>query len=145
MDVDEVYPYYKGKNSYVDRRSPCGQLLRTCKAIYEEAEPVLYRNTFVLTTLEGVEKLLINCLYNQSRRLWLRSIKIRVFFTDIGDDTAIFESQPRMIDEDIEDLPDDSTNIRFMKILHKVIELHNRESYWSPMVALVLKTRTQIG
>ena len=139
MDVGEVYPYHKGRSSYVKRRSPCGQLLRTCKAIHEEAEPVLYRNTFVLTTFEGIEKLLNNCLYNQSRRLWLKSIKIRFFFNGIKDDTAILEAQSRMIDEDMEDLPDDSTSTRFMRILHKVVKFHTRELYWSPMVALVLE------
>lgn len=139
MDVGEVYPYYKVSSADVVHRSPCVQLLRTCKAIHEEAEPVLYRNTFVLMTFDAVEKLFNNCLYTHSRRLWLRSVTIRFFYNGINVDTAIHEALLKMMDEDIEDLPDDSPNTRFMRILHKMVKVRTTELYWRPMVALVLE------
>ena len=112
---------HKGRSTYVDHRSPYGQLLRTCKDINEEAEPVLYGNTFVLMTFNGVEKFFKDCLYNQSLRLWLRPITIKFFFIGLNVDRATQEARSSMTDEDVEGLLDHSPNTRFMRISHKMV------------------------
>lgn len=50
---------------------------------------------------------------------------------------AIHEAWSRMMDEDIEELLDNSPKTRFMRILHKMVKVRTTELYWRPMGALI--------
>ena len=73
--VGEVFPYYDF-HCLNDRPLRCVSLLRTCKAINLEAEPVLYRNTFVLSSVKAVQQLFDITLSTPARKLLLKSVEL---------------------------------------------------------------------
>lgn len=86
--VGEVAPYDEchGSESHGfkshDLESPYVPLLRTCKAIYLEAEPVIYENTFILSDARAVRKLFETTLPTPARKLLLKSLKLCLQIND---------------------------------------------------------------
>ena len=62
---------------------PCVPLLRVCKAIHEEAEPMLYQqNTFVLPACDLTIRFFKRSLHNNVRKGWVKSVELSF---DAGD------------------------------------------------------------
>ena len=67
-----------------DRELPCFELLIVCKAIRQEAEPLLYqRNTVVLPAIDLTARFFKHCLHNDTRRSWIKSITLIFDSTDM--------------------------------------------------------------
>lgn len=63
--VGEVYLY---RISY-DGNPPAAALLRTCRTIHSEAEPILYQqNTFILKGEEMIQRFFVDSLHDDTRR-----------------------------------------------------------------------------
>ena len=71
--VGEVAPYTES-----DTKSslPYVPLLRTCKAVKLEAEPVVYKNTFILSDPDAIEDILDRTFSSPPRKILLKSVKI---------------------------------------------------------------------
>ncbi|KAL6712924.1 hypothetical protein ACLMJK_009479 [Lecanora helva] len=87
--VGKVYPYLGSMDCETDggddddssaeeldsRAFPQVALLRLCRAVHEEAEPILYgQNQFVLPPLELTTRLFSRSLYNDERRMMVKSV-----------------------------------------------------------------------
>ena len=96
--VGKVAPYaenkYAGKVApYPEDKTtsslPCVTLLRTCKVVKFEAEPVIYENTFILSTFGAIQKLFHQTLPTPTRKLLLKSAEVSLSFGDYTDNDRI--------------------------------------------------------
>ena len=71
--VGKVAPY---SNSEAKALLPYVPVLRVCKAILSEAEPVVYENTFILLYDTAVQKLFDRTLATPARKLKLKSVEM---------------------------------------------------------------------
>lgn len=71
--VGKVTPYTKGQ---IKQSLPYVPLLRTCKAVKFEAEPVVYKNTFIFPKFGAIEKLFHDTLSTPARKLLLKSLEV---------------------------------------------------------------------
>lgn len=71
--VGEVAPY---SESEIKRPLPYVTLLRACKKIKLEAEPIVYKNKFILANEGAVEKLFEQTFPTRERKLLLKSVEL---------------------------------------------------------------------
>lgn len=71
--VGKIAPY---SDSEAKPLLPYVAVLRVCKAIFSEAEPVVYENTFILTHHTAIQKLFDKTLATPARKLMLKSVEI---------------------------------------------------------------------
>lgn len=88
--VGKVIPYWD-INSVREEKPPYPYvpLLRTCKAVHFEAEPVVYENIFFLASKQAIERLFTDSLPTPARRLLLTSVEISLYFDDIDKEDKI--------------------------------------------------------
>ena len=100
--VGKVFPYAFGKNydeydgDYGDEPTICESfsynapevaLLRACKAIHQEAEPLLYqRNTFRLPVFDLTARFFKRSLHNEARRAMVKCVNVSFKATDLTRD-----------------------------------------------------------
>ena len=137
LNVGRVFPYYwasgVAKGSF-----PSVALLRVCKTVHQEAEPVLYRNTFVFSRYQAIEEFVNICTNTGKRKLFLQSIEIGLFYDSIDARKALHEAQMMTIDADIQDLPDNAPFSRCCRFLHHLTKSFTRTDHWQRTVSLVL-------
>lgn len=92
-DNDDDSYYY---TNYFNEPLPAAALLRTCRTIHSEAEPLLYQeNTFVLSKPEAIDRFFDRSLHSDSRRAWISSVELVIAMLDItrGDREAKLDEQ----------------------------------------------------
>ena len=92
LNIGRVFPYYWASGAAKGILPPVA-LLRVCKSVHQEAEPFLYRNTFVFSRYQAIEKLFKVCLGTKERMLFLKSVEIGVFYNGIDARTALHQAQ----------------------------------------------------
>ena len=71
--IGEVAPYSDSKEK---ASLPYVPFLRTCKAVHVEAEPIIYENTFLLSSTRATKNILHHAFPTPVRKLLLKAVKV---------------------------------------------------------------------
>ena len=153
-----VYPYLGSHRQEMDddcihddafyHDSPAVSLLRTCKRICEEAEPLLYkRNTFILPNVSFTTRFFDTSLNTDTRRLWVKTVELDLDPSDMAsmDKSVINSSRPglyKSYQERLSDQPGHSaseSNRLCTRDLHKAFKQQLVTETWPAKLAPILK------
>ena len=135
LEVGKVFPFNR-EIKKDEGPLPHVALLRVCEKIHLEAEPILYRNTFVFSTHQAIEKLFEVCFNTQKRKLLLRSVEVRL--SDNGADLLETLTEVRRLQRFFYMARVlDYTQTLPVTIFH-MTEQSNTETDWKRTVSLIL-------
>ena len=136
--VGVVCPYAK-RLPYRDY--PNVKLLRTCKAIYSEAEPLIFKNRFTFSTPAALQKLFDQSLmtpYRKSRVLYLGLIFRWTGLSEKQADQVLDEAHRRQFEDTIDE-PESETTASLIKHIHQQRKVVLINTTWQSMTGLVLE------
>ena len=135
--VGKVAPY---ADSEAKPLFPYVPVLRVCKAIFREAEPVIYENIFILPHHTAIQKLFDKTLATPARKLMLKSVEISLENKyPIPKDTLISSmGSMRVLSQRI--ITHDTGNFVFK--LRCVLEYLGRDINWPLKIGPILENLT---
>ena len=133
--VGRVTPHWQIEDG---EENPYVTLLRLSKAIYDEAEPILYRNTFAFLILGPLERLFVKSLPTSTPRLLLKNVEISLQGSDLASEdvnTALMwlSAPPHLLSP-----PRNAFNINNMR--HLLVKACLRNVSWQRKVSPLLQT-----
>lgn len=124
--------------------APIVALLRVCKDIYQEAEPLLYRrNTFVLPAADLTTRFFKRCLHSAARKAMIKSVVLSFDASDLtrDDRERILEQQMGVYRDDMLFPERSFTNWaeEFPQDLHDAYKSHLATRVWPQKASHVIQ------
>ena len=135
--VGTVSPYNQESN-YTEL--PSAALLPTCRAVYAEAEPAIFRNIFRFSTAASLKRFLERDFKDHARRTKIVSIEINFEWTGFEDEQAdrvVDSAYERQFDEDILGVVGGG-RASLIKHLHRVRKIVMRDEVWQSLADQIL-------
>ena len=151
LAVGEIYPYSLSDALQPDTETPQDKtgcelpsvaLLQVSKTIREEAEPILYqKNVLRLGSAEVTEKFFERSLNTPERRMWLKSVRMRLDFKDItkADRQIVLERQLFLLQTRMLFPEKNRSTIAIERILHNEYTNCLADSMWPRKLSPLLE------
>ena len=131
--VEKVASYSRSK---AKTSLPYVPLLRACKAVYYEAESVVYENTFILSRGRAIQKLFDRTLPTPARKLLLKSVEVSLQIEDPMPEykLVLYDWDQMRLSQRVNTQGADNSCVRN----HYIAKALQRDIIWRPKVIPIL-------